>query len=615
MHNVKKLTKDLYWIGANDRRLFMFEGVYSVPSGVSYNSYLLLDDKVVLFDTVDKAVCEQFFENIEHVLGDKEIDYLIVHHMEPDHSASLGQLLLRYPNITIICNALTQKMINQFFNLKEDTKYLIVKEGDVFETKNHSFTFVSAPMVHWPEVIMSYDLKDKWLFSADAFGTFGALNGAIFADEVDFFENYVEEARRYYTNIVGKYGPQVQNVLSKASSLEIRLLLPLHGPVWRENLNMFIDLYDKWSKYIPEEKGVLIAYASVYGHTENVAEIISSKLRDLGIKTHMIDTSMTDSSYLVSEAFKYSHLVFASTTYNMGIFIKMEEALRDLVAHNIQNRTVAFIENGSWAPTSKSLMKELFKNLKNIKYIEKEITILSALKEKQLDDIDVLVNQIKDSMNIKDPLLGNDKVINPEALFKISYGLYVLTTKDGDISNGCIINTAQLISEKPVTVSFTVNKDNYTHDLVMKSKKFAIHTLSENAPFSLIKHFGFVSGRDTNKFGEDSPYKINDDLEISSDIYPPVINSLIKGEVVSTVDAGTHTLFIGVVSSSKLISDKPSLTYQYYMDHVKPKLNLLETEKTKYACKVCGYVYEGDEVPDDYICPLCKHGKDAFVKL
>lgn len=614
MHNVKKLTHDLYWVGANDRRLFMFEGVYSVPNGVSYNSYLLMDDSTVLFDTVDKAVEEQFFENLDYVLQAKEIDYLVVHHMEPDHSASIAELLRRYPNITIICNALTKKMIDQFFNLNPNTKYMIVKEGDVFKTAHHELTFVNAPMVHWPEVMMSYDLIDKMLFSADAFGTFGALNGAIYADEVDFFHNYVDEARRYYTNIVGKYGPQVQNVLTKAASLEIKLLLPLHGPVWRENINMFVDLYDKWSKYIPEEQGVLIAYASVYGHTENVAEILSSKLRDLGIKTVMYDTSIIDSSYIVSEAFKYSHLVFASTTYNMGIFIKMDETLRDLVNHNIQNRKVAFIENGSWAPTSKSLMKDLFKQCKNIDFIDKEITILSSLKEKQLDDLDELALKIKESLDLKDPYQGNKEKVNFDAMFKLSYGLYLLTSKDGTKFNGCIINTAQLVTEKPIKISFTVNKQNLTHDMILKSKKFAIHTLSENAPFELIKHFGYQSGTDVDKF-KNSGYTIDDECVVTAKYYPPIFNSVITGNVIDVIDLDTHTLFIAEVETSKILSDKKSMTYQYYFDNVKPKVNLLPTSKPKYVCKICGYIYEAENMPDDYICPLCKHGKDAFEKL
>ena len=611
MHNVKKITKDIYWVGANDRRLFMFEGVYSVPNGVSYNSYLLIDDKVILFDTVDKAVENQFYENIEHVLNGREIDYLIVHHMEPDHSASIEHLLDKYPSLTIVCNALTKKMIGQFFNLKEDTKYLIINEGETLKTKNHEFLFLSAPMVHWPEVIMSYDKKDKLLFSADAFGTFGALNGAIFADELDFFKDFVDEARRYYTNIVGKYGPQVQNVLKKASSVQIDMILPLHGPIWRENLHSFIDLYDKWSKYVPEVNGVMIAYASVYGHTENVAEILSSKLRNLGVKTVMYDTSIIDSSYIVSEAFKYSHLVFASTTYNMGVFIKMDEALRDLSAHNIQNRTIALIENGSWAPSSKALMKDIFKANKNLTFIDKEITVLSALKDEQEKDIDELALKIKESIDLIPFDKNNNKVINEQAVFKLSYGLYVLSAKEGDKDNGCIINTAQLVTDTPLRIGVTVSKKNLTHDMIANTKSFNVSTLDETAPFALFKQFGFVSGKDVDKFQNANVLRSTNGLYYLN----KNSNSYISATVEQIVDLGTHSLFIAKIDEAKMLSDKKSMTYQYYFDNVKPKVNAVKSTQKQYACRICGYIYNGNELPADYVCPLCKHGADAFEEV
>ena len=394
MHNTKKLTNDLYWVGANDRRLAMFEGVYSVPTGVSYNSYLLLDDKTVLFDTVDNAVAKNFFDNITYVLGDRTLDYIVIHHMEPDHSATLDQLILRYPQVKIICNAKIAQMIKQFFDFDLTDRIIEVKEGDKFETGHHTLNFVFAPMVHWPEVMVSYDSTDKILFSADAFGTFGALNGAIYADEVDFDRDYLDEARRYYTNIVGKYGVQVQALLKKASNLEISMICPLHGFVWRKDIGYYIDKYDKWSSYTPEEKGVMIAYASVYGNTENASEIVSSKLRDKGIKTVMYDVSVTHSSDIVSAAFKWSHLVFASTTYNNGVFIAMDEVLRDIASHNLQNRTVGFIENGSWAPVSGKLMKEILSPLKNMNYIDNTISLKSSLKLNQEAEIDAFVEAI-----------------------------------------------------------------------------------------------------------------------------------------------------------------------------------------------------------------------------
>ena len=394
MYCTKKITEDLTWVGANDRRLAMFEGVYSVPDGVSYNSYILKDDKTVLFDTVDKAVSKVFFENIAHVLGERKLDYIVVHHMEPDHSATLEELVCRYPEAKIICNAKTLAMIKQFFDFNVEDKAVLVKEGDVFETANHKFTFIMAPMVHWPEVMVSFDSATGTLFSADAFGTFGALNGAIFADEVDFMRDYLDEARRYYANIVGKYGPSVTALLKKASALDIKMICPLHGFVWRESIGAYIDKYLKWAAYTPEENGVMIAYASVYGNTENAAEIVSAKLRDKGIKTVMYDVSVKPASDVIASAFKWSHLVFASATYNAGIFVKMDEFLRDLAAHNIQNRTVAFIENGSWAPVSGKLMKEILAPCKNMNFIEKTLSVKSSLKPSQEEELCELVESI-----------------------------------------------------------------------------------------------------------------------------------------------------------------------------------------------------------------------------
>lgn len=347
MYCTRNVTNDLVWVGGDDRRLAMFEGVYSVPDGVSYNSYLLLDEKTVLFDTVDKAVDTVFFENVTHALAGRKLDYLVVHHMEPDHSATLGGILLRYPDVTVVCNKKTEGMIYQFFGADLQMNVRIVKEGDILETGAHKLTFLMAPMVHWPEVMVTYDTADQILFSADAFGTFGALNGALFADEVDFFADYLKEARRYYTNIVGKYGTQVQALLKKAAAVEIRMICPLHGFVWRENINAYVEKYQQWSRYEPEVNGVMIAYASVYGNTENAANILACRLRDRGIRTTVFDVSVTASSEIVAAAFVYSHLVFASTTYNAGIFITMDELLRDLASHNLQNRTVALIENGS----------------------------------------------------------------------------------------------------------------------------------------------------------------------------------------------------------------------------------------------------------------------------
>ena len=397
MHCTKKITADLIWVGSNDRRMAMFEGVYSVPYGVSYNSYLLLDEKTVLFDTVDKAVQHRFLENIAAVLKGKKLDYLVVQHMEPDHSAMLHDLTDLYPEMKIVCNGKTLAFIKQFNDLEIDSRVCIVKENDTLDTGKHTLRFIMAPMVHWPEVMVTYDVTDKILFSADAFGCFGALNGALFADEVDFDKDYMDEARRYYTNIVGKYGTQVGAMLKKASAIPINMICPLHGFVWRENINAIIAKYLLWSAYLPEEYGVMIAYASVYGNTENAAEILACRLRDIGIKTVMFDVSVTPASEIVSAAFKWSHLVFASTTYNAGIFVTMEALIHDLTAHNIQNRTVAIIENGSWAATSGGLIREKLGKCRNINILEHIISIKSSLKASQLADIDAMVQAIAGS--------------------------------------------------------------------------------------------------------------------------------------------------------------------------------------------------------------------------
>ena len=394
MYCTRKVQDDLIWVGADDRRLFCFEGVFACPRGMSYNSYLLLDEKTVLFDTVDKAVFQQFFENLAHALNGRSLDYLVVHHMEPDHAATLEDLLLRYPEVKIVCNAKIKTMLAQFFPGNWDGRVMLVKEGDALSTGRHELHFVMAPMVHWPEVMMSYDSTDKILFTADAFGTFGALNGRLFADETDFFAEHLDEARRYYANIVGKYGPQVQAVLKKAAALEIATVCPLHGFVWRKDFAAFVEKYQRWSSYQSEEKSVLLAYASVYGHTENAANILAARLVEKGVTVRMFDTSVTPADQIVAEAFRCSTLVFAATTYNNGVFVKMEDLLHDLVAHNLQNRSIAVIENGSWAPVSGKLMKELLAGLKNCEILEQSLTLKSALQPDQMEQLEALAEAI-----------------------------------------------------------------------------------------------------------------------------------------------------------------------------------------------------------------------------
>jgi len=613
MYCVKKIKEDLFWVGANDRRLAMFEGVYSVAGGVSYNAYLLLDEKTVLFDTSDKAVHHRFLENVEFALTGRKLDYLVVQHMEPDHSASLKELIDKYPGVKIVCNAKTLTFIKQFFDLDYnfDKDTIVVNENDTLNTGRHTLHFLMAPMVHWPEVMVTYDETDKILFSADAFGTFGALNGALFADEIDFEKDYLNEYRRYYTNIVGKYGDQVQALLKKASSLSIEMICPLHGFVWRGNLSSIINKYALWSCYQPEEKGVMIAYASVYGNTENAAEILSCSLREKGIKTVMFDVSVTHASEIIAAAFRWSHLVFASTTYNAGIFITMEDLINDLVSHNIQNRTVAIIENGSWAATSGNLIREKLGKCKNITILEKTLSLKSSLKKDQLSEIEAIADAIaadfpSPSISAKDDI--KPASIDPNAMFKFSYGLFVLTAKDGDKDNGCIINTAIQVTVSPLRILIAVNKTNYTHDMILKTGAFNISILDETAPFRIFQQFGFSSGKDTDKF-KDCAYK--DRAANGIRYVGEHTNCMIAGKVTASYDYGTHTIFVADVTQSIVLSNERSVTYQYYFDNIKPKPQPQKETKKGYICKICGYFHEG-ELPADFICPLCKHGAADF---
>lgn len=400
MNCSRKIAEDLYWVGANDRRLALFENVYPLTNGVSYNAYLLIDEKTVLFDTVDHSVSRQFLENVKGTLEGRTLDYLIVSHMEPDHCSVIGELFMHYPALKLICNAKTQTMIGQFFDMNIEDKVLQVKEGDTFDSGHHELTFVMAPMVHWPEVMVEYDKTTGTLFSADAFGTFGALSGNLFADEMDFSDGCMDEARRYYTNIVGKYGPQVQAMLKKAAGFEIRQICPLHGPLWRKDISRLMEKYQAWSSYMPEEKSVLIVYGSVYGNTEQAAELLAGKLSDRGVhKLKLYDVSKTDASYILAEAFRYSHIVIACATYNNGIFTTMETLLHEIKAHNLQNRTFAVMDNGTWAPAAGKQITELLASLKNNTILEKKVSLKSTLKPEQEPEIDALADALRDSLS------------------------------------------------------------------------------------------------------------------------------------------------------------------------------------------------------------------------
>ncbi|OJF76933.1 MAG: flavodoxin [Treponema sp. CETP13] len=399
MFCTQNITDDIIFVGGSDRRLSLFENAIPIPNGITYNSYIVLDEKTILLDTVDKAISALFFENVAHALNGKKLDYVVINHMEPDHAATLEELILRYPEVTIVGNNKTFNMIKQFFTFDIDSRMHLVKEGDVLSTGAHSFSFYMAPMVHWPEVMVTYDATSKALFTADAFGTFKAFSGNIFADQVNFERDWLDESRRYYSNIVGKYGMQTTNLLKKMDTLDVQLLCPLHGPIWRENISWYVNKYKKWGSYTPEDKTVVIAYGSIYGNTENAAHILANKLSQKGIcNIEMYDTSVTHPSYILSEAFRVSHLVFASSTYNGEIFQTMQTLLHDVVEHNMQNRTVAFIENGTWAPQSGKKMKALIEPLKNMTILDTSVSIKSSVKTEQLNLIDALATQIVESL-------------------------------------------------------------------------------------------------------------------------------------------------------------------------------------------------------------------------
>ncbi len=612
MHCIRKVTDDITWVGADDRRLPMFEGVYSVPDGVSYNAYLLLDEKTVLFDTADKAVGRVFFENVAHVLAGRALDYIVVQHMEPDHSATLAELLSRYPGAQVLCSKKSVEMIGQFFGGELAARARSVAEGETLSSGRHEFVFLMAPMVHWPEVMVTYDKTAQILFSADAFGVFGALNGALFADEVDFACDYLPEARRYYANIIGKYGAQVQLLLGKLKDLPLKLICPLHGFVFRKGIAEYVEKYRRWSLYEPEEQGVVIAYASVYGNTENAAAILACKLRDMGAQTAMFDVSVTPASNIVAAAFRYSHLVFASTTYNAGVFITMDALLRDIAAHTLKNRTIAFLENGSWAPASGKLMREILASLPNTTFLDATVSIRSALRAEQEGELTALAEAICASLPCKRPA-PKASVIEPAALFAISYGLFVLSTRAGEKDNGCIINTVTQVANAPQRISIAVSKANYTGELILQSGLFNISVLTEDAPFAIFTRFGFQSGRTADKFAG-----LNGLARDENGLYylGEHTNALLSCRVLFAEDLGSHTLFIGELIGARKLSGAPSVTYDYYQKHIKQRPPAPEQKKKRgFVCTVCGYVYEGDTLPPDFICPVCKHGAEVFVPL
>lgn len=593
------ITNDIKYIGVNDHNIDLFEGQYVVPNGMAYNSYVIVDEKIAIMDTVDAAFTHEWLDNIQNALDGKAPDYLIVQHMEPDHSANILNFSKAYPETVIVSSAKAFAMMKNFFGTDFAEKRIVVGEGDTLSLGKHTLTFVTAPMVHWPEVIVTYDSFDKVLFSADGFGKFGAL---------DAKEDWACEARRYYIGIVGKYGAQVQALLKKAAGLDISIICPLHGPVLTENLSYYIDLYNTWSSYQPEEDGIVIAYTSVYGNTRKAVMLLAEKLKACGCpKVVVNDLARCDMAEAVEDAFRYGKLVLATTTYNAEIFPFMREFINHLTERNFSNRTVAFIENGSWAPLAAKVMKGMLEKSKNLTYADTTVRIMSALNEESMADLNSLADEL-----CKEYLARQDATANKSdltALFNIGYGLYVVTSNDGKKDNGLIVNTVTQVTNTPNRIAVTISKENYSHHVIKQTGVMNINCLTEDAPFSVFEKFGFTSGRNTDKFEGCTPLRSDNGLVF----LPRYINSFMSLKVEQYVDLDTHGMFICSITEARVISDKNTMTYTYYQEKVKPKPET--TGKKGYVCRVCGYVYEGDTLPDDFICPLCKHGVADFEPI
>ena len=593
------ITNDIKYIGVNDHQVDLFEGQYVVPNGMSYNSYAILDEKIAIMDTVDAHFTHEWLDNIQNVLAGRKPDYLVVQHMEPDHAANIANFMKVYTDATIVSSAKAFTMMQGFFGTDFEDRRIVVGEGDTLSLGKHTLAFVSAPMVHWPEVIVTYDVCDKVLFSADGFGKFGAL---------DVEEPWADEARRYYIGIVGKYGAQVQALLKKAAALDIQTICPLHGPVLKENLGYYINLYDIWSSYRVESEGIVIAYTSIYGNTKRAVEAFAEKLKAKGCpKVIVHDLARCDMALAISDAFQYSKLVLATTTYNAGIFPFMHTFIHGLTERSFKNRTIGLIENGSWAPLAAKVMKSMFEDSKNITFTNTTVRIMSALNEQSAQQLEDMANEL-----CKDYIAQSGETANKNdltALFNIGYGLYVVTSNDGKKDNGLIVNTVSQVTNTPNRIAVTINKENYSHHVIKQTGIMNVNCLDTSAPFSVFQTFGFQSGRNADKFANLTPLRSDNGLAF----LPRYINSFMSLKVEQYVDLDTHGMFICSVTEARVISDLDTMTYTYYQNNVKPKP---ETDGKKgYVCKVCGWVYEGEELPEDIVCPLCKHGAADFEPI
>ena len=593
------ITNDIKYVGVNDHDVDLFEGQYVVPNGMAYNSYVIMDEKVAVMDTVDARFKHEWLDQIGALLGDRQPDYLIIQHMEPDHSANIANFMQLYTETTIVSSAKAFTMMKQFFGTDFADRCIVIKEGDTLSLGKHTLAFVAAPMVHWPEVMVTYDTCDKVLFSADGFGKFGAL---------DVEEDWACEARRYYIGIVGKYGTQVQNLLKKAAGLDIQTICPLHGPILKENLGYYLGLYNTWSSYEAESEGIVIAYTSVYGNTKKAVTTLTDMLREKGCpKVVVHDLARTDMAEAVEDAFRYNKLVLATTTYNAGIFPFMRDFIEHLTERNYQNRTVALIENGSWAPMATKVMTKMFEGSKKLTFTDTNVRIMSALNDESSAQLEALADEL-----CRDYIAQHTETANKNdltALFNIGYGLYVVTSNDGKKDNGLIVNTVSQVTNTPNRIAVTINKANYSHHVIKQTGIMNLNCLSTDAPFHVFENFGFQSGRTADKFAGWDPLRSDNGLVF----LPKYINSFMSLKVEQYIDLDTHGMFICSITESRVMSRLETMTYNYYQSNVKPKP---ATEGKKgFVCKVCGYIYEGEELPDDYICPLCKHGVADFEPI
>ena len=593
------ISDDIRYVGVNDHKVDLFEGQYTVPNGMAYNSYAIIDEKIAIMDTVAADFTHEWLDNIEAALSGRKPDYLIVQHMEPDHSANIANFMSNYPEAKIVSSAKAFCMMDQFFGGTYAEGNITVKEGDTLCLGKHTLAFVGAPMVHWPEVIVTYDTTDKVLFSADGFGKFGAL---------DCDEEWADEARRYYIGIVGKYGAQVQALLKKAATLDIAAICPTHGPVLTENLGYYINLYDQWSSYTAEEDGIVIAYTSVYGNTKKAVLKLEELLKNKNCPNVTVyDLARCDMAQAVADAFRYSKLVLATTTYNADIFPFMREFVEHLTERNFQGRTVGIVENGSWAPQVAKTIKGMLEGSKNLVFAEPVVKIKSALSAESSEQLEALAEDLCMDYMAKDGQKANKNDLT--ALFNIGYGLYVVTSNDGKKDNGLIVNTVTQVTNTPNRIAVTINKANYSHHSIQQTGIMNINCLSTEAPFSVFERFGFASGRNTDKFAGCDTLRSDNGLVFLS----RYINSFMSLKVEQYIDLDTHGMFICEVTEARVISDTDTMTYTYYQKNVKPKPDT--GGKKGWVCNICGYIYEGDELPEDIVCPLCKHGAADFTKI